>query len=67
MRFNGRSNADKFVVDYGSVIHEAKTKVAEGEPEPEPSKAKRKATEDLKNVQTKLKMMTKYINIYIYI
>ena len=53
MRFNGRSNAHKFVVDYGSVIHEAKTKVAEGEPEPEPSKAKRKATEDLKNVQTK--------------
>ena len=53
MRFNGRSNANKFVVDYCSVIHEAKTKVAEGEPEPEPSKAKRKATEDLKNVQTK--------------
>ena len=40
--FKGRSDAIKFVDDYGSMILEAKKKAAEEEPKPEPTKAKTK-------------------------
>ena len=40
--FNGRNNVIKYLHDYGSIILEAKTKVAEEESEPEPSKKKKK-------------------------
>ena len=41
--FDGRSDAVKFVDDYGSMILEAKRKAAEEEPKPEPTKAKTKS------------------------